>query len=62
MIAKGDHHDITPFIVLGVDIDEWPIDEVLFIPWHAMTHVPDWKKTELLAAHHAWRDAGKADI
>ena len=44
------------FIVIGVDIDEWPIDEVLFIPWHAMAHVPVWKKQELLRRYSEYRE------
>lgn len=31
------------FEVLGVDIDDWPADEIAHIPWTAMCHIPQWK-------------------
>ena len=44
------------FMVIGVDIDEWPADELPFIPWHAMSQVPDWKKKELIQKYNSHRE------
>ena len=32
--------------ILGVKMSEWPVDELLVLPWHAITHLtPSNKRT-----------------
>jgi hypothetical protein len=41
--------DTTETKILGVAISRWPVDELLYLPWHAVAHLTDDEKRGILA-------------
>ena len=40
--------DLTP-LILGVRMSQWPTDELLWLTWHAVSHLTDEEKRRILA-------------
>ena len=36
-------------MILGVRMSQWPTDELLWLPWHAVSHLTDEEKRRILA-------------
>ena len=34
--------------IMGVPISSWPVDELLYLPWHMVSHLSDEEKRAIL--------------